>query len=447
MPQPSKLAIDHQSLTELELFKDDKKGMSVFEMLDRTTTNGGRDNLLIHFLNPFSRYSDVLENQEVIKYMVSSIDSWKLPFSKELMDSVEMYFFAKVDVVLSENPLGQLVEGWFYRLTRKEYRGTAMNGTRATLRFLLAIHRFRHEMETSELPALLQQLFGKIDSILDNPDLRMACTVEDADSAGFLDLIAIDRWFRYKHKDRVSILIDIAYKLDVFQSLAKATLEYKLSFPELVDTDDPKFEVEGLYHLFLKRPIANDMVFPNGRNFLFLTGPNMAGKTTFLKSLAIAVYLAQLGMGVPAKRMCLSPFKALFSSLNTSDNLSIGYSYFYSEVMRVKRAAEILRKERKVLMIFDELFKGTNIKDAFDGSMLVINGLLGWKSGVFVLASHLTELSARISDSPAVIFKYFHSSVVDGKPQFSYKLLDGKSDERLGLIILQNEGIEELLNP
>jgi DNA mismatch repair ATPase MutS len=173
----------------------------------------------------------------------------------------------------------------------------------------------------------------------------------------------------------------------------------------------------------------------------------MAGKTTFLKSCGISIYLAQLGMGVPAKYMKLSPFKALFSSLNTTDNLSIGYSYFYSEVMRVRKAAEILRKEKKVFMIFDELFKGTNIKDAFDGSMLVINGLLNWENSLFILASHLTELSNKIDEKPSVFFRYFESSVVDGRPKFSFKIFEGKSDERLGLLILQNEKIDELLNP
>jgi len=98
-------------------------------------------------------------------------------------------------------------------------------------------------------------------------------------------------------------------------------------------------------------------------------------------------------------------------------------------------------------MIFDELFKGTNIKDAFDGSMLVINGLLKWDTGMFVLASHLTELAKKIDDTPSVFFRYFDSSVESGRPIFSYKIREGISDERLGLIILQNENIEKLLTP
>ena len=98
-------------------------------------------------------------------------------------------------------------------------------------------------------------------------------------------------------------------------------------------------------------------------------------------------------------------------------------------------------------MIFDELFKGTNIKDAFDGSMLVINGLLQWKSSMFILASHITEISKEIDGIPSVFFRYFDSSVENGRPAFSYKIREGKSNERLGLIILQNENIETLLTP
>ncbi len=155
--------------------------------------------------------------------------------------------------------------------------------------------------------------------------------------------------------------------------------------------------------------------------------------------------MSHLGMGVPASAMKLTTFSSLFSSLNASDNLSIGYSYFYSEVLRVKKAAEILRQSRRSFMIFDELFKGTNVKDAYDGSLLVIEGLVQWNSSVFILSSHLLELEKEIQKQPNVFFKSFESSIIDGKPRFSFKMVDGVSDERLGLVILKNEKIDVLL--
>jgi len=98
-------------------------------------------------------------------------------------------------------------------------------------------------------------------------------------------------------------------------------------------------------------------------------------------------------------------------------------------------------------MIFDELFKGTNVKDAFDGSILVIDGLMKWESSLFILSSHLLELEHTIRNYPNTFFQYFDSDVVNGKPVFSFGLREGISKERLGLLILKNEKIDKILDP
>lgn len=447
MIKQNKLNADRQTLSELEIFRDDTSGMNIFDLLDRTVTDGGKDNLKLQFQNPFNAASEITAMQDVLKAISTDIEKWQIPFTKKMMDMVEVYYFSKSDTVVSENPVGRYIEGLFYGFKYKDFKDTAINGTKSTLLFLIVMKKYFSRFDPEQLPLLLQQIYSTVQEIMNEKDIRTACSAESIQSLNFLESITIDQWFRTTHKSKISTLIDIAYKLDVYLSMAKAVNELNLTFPEIVDSEKPVLEVAGLYHLFLKKPTSNDLAYESGKHFLFLTGPNMAGKTTFLKSCGISIYLAQLGMGVPAKRMKISPFNALFSSLNTTDNLSIGYSYFYSEVMRVRKAAETLQKEKKVFMIFDELFKGTNIKDAFDGSLLVINGLLKWDSGMFILASHLTELSKQIDEKPSVFFRYFDSSIKEGKPVFSYKICEGKSDERLGLIILQNENIERLLTP
>ncbi|RPH26460.1 MAG: hypothetical protein EHM93_19615 [Bacteroidales bacterium] len=447
MSKLNKLNVDRQTLAELEIYNDNSSSLNIFDILDRTITTGGKDNLKLQFQNPFITQAEIVAMQDTLKTISNDIEKWQIPFTKKMMDMVEVYYFSKSETVISENSVGRYLEGHFYSFKYKDFKDTAINGTKSTLLFLKEMKKYFTRFEKNQLPVLLQQIYSTVQQIMDDKDIQSACSVVNIESMGFNDSITIDQWFRNKHKLKITALIDIAYRLDVYLSMAKAVNELNLTFPEVIDSEKPVLELEGLYHLFLKNPTSNDLAFENGKHFLFLTGPNMAGKTTFLKSLGISIYLAQLGMGVPAKRMKISPFKALFSSLNTTDNLSIGYSYFYSEVMRVRKAAETLQKEKKAFMIFDELFKGTNIKDAFDGSMLVINGLLKWESGMFILASHLTELSKRIDDKPSVFFRYFDSSVDNGKPVFSYRICEGKSDERLGLIILQNEKIEELLTP
>lgn len=443
----NKLFTDRQTLTELEIFRDDKSGLNVFDLIDKTVTSGGRDFLKNQFQNPYTNADDIRNMQDALKAIIAEPAKFTVPFTKELMDSIEVYYFSKSEVLISTNPISRFFEGLIYRIKYKDFKGTALKGSKNTLHFVQIMKKYFDGLESSKLPKILKDAYTTANEIFNEKDIKTTCDIKDIQSLDFVDLITIDQWFRSTHKLKILTLLEIAHSFDAYTSMAASIKQYNLNFPEIVDSEDSVIEIEDLFHLFIKNPITNSIKYDAGKQFLFLTGPNMAGKTTFLKSCGIAIYMAQLGMAVPAKSMRISPFNALFSSLNTTDNLSIGYSYFYSEVMRVRKAAETLQKEKKVFMIFDELFKGTNIKDAFDGSMLVINGLLQWKSSMFILASHITEISKEIDETPNVFFRYFDSSVENGKPAFSYKIREGKSNERLGLIILQNENIEKLLTP
>lgn len=171
----------------------------------------------------------------------------------------------------------------------------------------------------------------------------------------------------------------------------------------------------------------------------------MSGKTTFLKATALAVLFAHVGMGVPAKNMELSYFDRLFTSLNITDSILSGYSYFLSEVKRVRELAEALSNGEKVFSLCDELFRGTNVKDAYDATVMVISGLTLWRNSIFVLSSHLCEVWGKIEHFSNVRSLYFESEINDGAPVFTYRLISGISDMRLGLKIIENEKIMELL--
>ena len=98
----------------------------------------------------------------------------------------------------------------------------------------------------------------------------------------------------------------------------------------------------------------------------------MAGKSTFLKALGVAIYISHLGFPVPAEKMSTTIYNGIITTINLSDNMNRGYSHFYSEVRRVKEVANKLKEKNRLLVIFDELFRGTNVKDAFDASLLII---------------------------------------------------------------------------
>jgi DNA mismatch repair protein MutS len=204
-------------------------------------------------------------------------------------------------------------------------------------------------------------------------------------------------------------------------------------------------DIKGLHHPCIKNAVRNDVLIEQDRNLCFLTGANMAGKSTYLKSLSLAVYLAHVGFPVPATAMQTTLFKGLITTINLSDNINSGYSHYYSEVKRLKKVAEKIISQDNLFIVFDELFRGTNVKDAYDASLATITALSKIKSSVFLISTHIVEIASEIKAYENIVFKYFDSQIDNDKPVFDFKLKDGVSAETLGYFIFKNEGILEIL--
>src|SRR6185295_6849772 len=144
---------------------------------------------------------------------------------------------------------------------------------------------------------------------------------------------------------------------------------------------------------------------------IFMTGANMAGKSTFIKAVGSAVFLAHLGMGVPAKSMRLTLFDGLLSNINVVDNIIKGESYFFNEVQRIKNTITKINNGKKWLVLIDELFKGTNVQDAMKCSSTVIKGLIKIPNSLFILSTHLYEIGEELKTYPNIVFRYFETTV------------------------------------
>jgi DNA mismatch repair ATPase MutS len=105
-----------------------------------------------------------------------------------------------------------------------------------------------------------------------------------------------------------------------------------------------------------------------------------------------------------------------------------------------------INDNRRWLVLIDELFKGTNIQDAMKCSTTVIRGLINMRHALFVLSTHLYEIGEDLRQYPNITFKYFETRITDNSLEFSYQLKDGISNDRLGYLILQREGVVELLD-
>ena len=250
---------------------------------------------------------------------------------------------------------------------------------------------------------------------------------------------------RGRYKSNTLELIDIFSRFDAWYSMAVAVKTYQLSFPEFAEQDTPMVDAKGLYHILLPKPVAYDMHMSPEHNFLFLTGANMAGKSTLIKALGSAVFLAHMGMGVPATQMRLTLFDGLISNINVVDNIARGESFFYNEVQRIKNTIEKINDGKKWLVLIDELFKGTNVQDAMKCSLAVIKGLIKIKNSLFVLSTHLYEIGEELKNYPNISFRYFETDITDEQLRFSYQLKEGVSNDRIGFVILKREKVVEML--
>ncbi|WP_449439499.1 MutS-related protein [Pedobacter steynii] len=192
--------------------------------------------------------------------------------------------------------------------------------------------------------------------------------------------------------------------------------------------------------------MANDIDFNADKNVCFITGSKYGRKSTLLKSIAIAIYLAHLGFPVPAKSMETSVFDGLITTINLSDNLNQGYSHFYNEVLRVKEVAQKVTASKNMVVIFDELFRGTNVKDAYDASLSIIKAFSKIRKSFFIISTHIVEVAKELNENNNINFRFLETKIIEGKPVFTHQLKAGITDERMGMWIIENEGIMEILN-
>ncbi|MES1249404.1 MAG: hypothetical protein ABUL46_01900 [Chitinophaga rupis] len=117
-----------------------------------------------------------------------------------------------------------------------------------------------------------------------------------------------------------------------------------------------------------------------------------------MQSVGIALYLAHMGLPVTAREMEFSVRDGLYSSINVADNISLDYSHFYAKVVRVKQATEAVSQGKRLLIMFDELFKGTNVKDAYYGTLAVTEAFSGYRDCLFIISTHIIEVGEALKD-------------------------------------------------
>lgn len=168
----------------------------------------------------------------------------------------------------------------------------------------------------------------------------------------------------------------------------------------------------------------------------------MAGKSTFMKTLGVTLFLAHMGFPVPAKQMEFTVQEGLFTTINLADNLNMGYSHFYAEVLRLKKVAEHVNRAGNMVIIFDELFRGTNVKDAYDATVAVTTAFAEKRNCTFIISTHIIEAGEELRKTcDNINFVYFPTIMNGPMPTYTYRLASGITNDRHGMMIINNENI------
>ena len=236
---------------------------------------------------------------------------------------------------------------------------------------------------------------------------------------------------------------EVLYNLEAFISLANfAYLNPDYTFPEIDPGAEPVLEAEGLCHPLLPpyEKMCNDIRVDALGEIAVITGSNMAGKSTFIRTIGINLCLAYAGGPVNAARFRSRPFR-LHTCIRISDSIVEGYSYFYAEVRCLKRLMQRLDAEGwPVLYLIDEIFRGTNNRERLVGSRAYLRSVIE-KDGVGFLATHDLELAGLAEESRRVTNYHFRDEVRDGKLVFDYRLRPGPSTTTNALKIMRMEGL------
>ena len=287
----------------------------------------------------------------------------------------------------------------------------------------------------------LQQLSKELDRL----DLRnnqfLYVLLEGSIFFQLQEIVRIERW-KVRYGQHISEWLETVGELDALCSLGTFAYNHpQYTYPEL--TEKPFcFLATQMGHPLMpaSQCVKNDATIPSRPFFLIITGANMAGKSTYLRTIGVNYLLACIGAPVCCEKLKLHP-NQLITSLRTSDSLSDNESYFFAELKRLKRIIDLLNQGQQLFIILDEILKGTNSMDKQKGSFDLIRQFVQLKANG-IIATHDLLLGSLIKQFPEEIRNYcFEADIKDNELTFSYKLREGVAQNMNACFLMKKMGI------
>lgn len=418
---------------------------SAFSIFNTVVTTGGEKLLDKFFHEPLDSPESINKRSKLFCFFQER--KYEFPIDKDEFLIAERY--------LSHMDYSNPITAWIntvrmsflhYVGLDKEYQ-IMQEGLIATIKVLKKLLQFSETIEHNSKENLYSTNCEIIKSTLNDKRLSWFNNIIPDKKIPFFHFAKYDHALRYSLKEKMSELIDIIYDIDVNIAVSNVSAERGFCYALAQEKENNHLLLEGLFHPSVKNAVDNNIQFYKEKNVIFLTGANMAGKSTLMKAIGTAMYLAHMGFPVPAKKMEFSVKEGMYTSINVPDNLNMGYSHFYAEVLRVKTVAEAVSSNKHLLIIFDELFKGTNVKDAYDATVSITDAFSKKSNSTFIVSTHIMEAGETLKErNNNIQFLFLPTDMKGVVPVYPYKLREGITDDRHGMIIINNEKIIEIIN-
>jgi DNA mismatch repair ATPase MutS len=434
---------DPQTLSDLNLLAR-AGARCVYELYDNARSRGGSGVLERMFLHPLTDERQINRRSRIIQYFRSR--DLPFPFEADTLDRAEAYLAMTDERTMlshADDTLRQRVSQW---LSADGDYTVIVQGIGAIAQIVQTLTRFVQESRPSAQSTPYREELDEIAALLRHEAFAAASPDALHGKLSYTQVVDADKELRFRHRQTVQQLLEHIYHLDVYLCVAAVARQHRYVFPVALEKQRHCLKLTDVRHPLVSNAIGNSLNVTADRNLVFLTGANMAGKSTFMKSVAIAFYVAHLGFPVAAEAMEFSVADGLYTTINLADDLNCGISHFYAEVLRIKQIARELSGDRKLLVMFDELFRGTNVRDAYEGTVAVTQAFAARPDCMFVVSTHIIEAGEVLKGRCDNIQFVFMPTRMEGTtPVYPYRLESGITSDRHGMVIINNERILDIL--
>lgn len=433
---------DKQTLEDLNL-AGKFRPQSIYNLFNKVQTPEGERLLEAMFAKPLTDAAAINERSRIFQFFQRK--ALRFPLDPALFHAAAQYLamgtlhsFPAVwaDLARKKAVAGLLRDGQWQQL---------QEGATAAIRMLQVLKKFMVALDVPDTEPYFKA-FTVFSALLADRRLEPVWTAATDRAFSLWALSRYDHLLRHTLREEMERLVAQVAGLDVYIAVSGVAAAKGFQYAHALPAAAQVFFTTGLRHPALEKGVANALTLSASSNLLFLTGANMAGKSTLMKAFGVAVYLGHMGFPVAAAQMEFSVRDGLYSSINVPDDLNLGYSHFYAEVLRVKTVAQAVSEGKNLVVIFDELFKGTNVKDAYEATLAVSAAFAAYRNCCFMISTHIIEVGEVLGQQAGGVQFAFLPTVMDGTvPRYTYRLTGGITNDRHGMMIIRNEGILEMM--